>query len=113
MAFSNEKLSDIVVVSAASTTDIVTVADNKKVFIKSIIAHNTSGVTTATSQVYVVPNGGSVAESTRLFDVTVEPSETVLIEPSFPIVLDATGDKISVGAGATTINTLVTGDKEA
>ena len=113
MALSRAQLSDVTVVSAGSTQAIATVAGGNKVFVKSIMAHNTSGVTTTTAQVYVVPNGGSVAESTRLFDVTVEPSETVLIEPSFPIVLDATGDKISVGAKTSTINTLVTGDKEA
>ena len=113
MAFSNGKLSDIVVVSSGSTTDIVTVASSKKVYIKSIMAYNHSGVTTATSQVYVVPNGGSVADTTRIFDVTVQPNETVLIEPSFPIVLDTTGDKISVGAKTSAINVLVTGDKEA
>ena len=113
MALSRAQLSDVTVVSAGSTQAIATVAGGNKVFVKSIMAHNTSGVTTATSQVYVVPNGGSVADSTRLFDVTVGPSETVLIEPSFPIVLDATGDKISVGAKTATINTLVTGDKEA
>ena len=37
MAFTNGKLSDIVVVSAGSTSDIVTVASNKKVYIKSIL----------------------------------------------------------------------------
>ena len=111
MAFSNEKLSDIVVVSAASTNDVITVANNKKVFIKSIIAHCATATTT-TAQVYVVPNGGSVADSTRLFHIDVSPQETVLIEPAYPIVLDTTGDKISVGAGASTVNVLVTGDKE-
>ena len=49
-------------------------------------------------QVYVVPNGGSVADSTRMFNVDVVTNETVLIEPSFPIVLDTNGDKLSVGA---------------
>ena len=42
-----------------------------------------------------------------------------LFEPSYPLVLDATGDSIQVGTGnaaglaATTVNFLITGDKEA
>jgi hypothetical protein len=40
-------------------------------------------------------------------------NDTVLIEPSFPIVLDTNGDKLSVGAGASTVNVFITGDKEA
>tara|TARA_R100000406_G_scaffold2512_1_gene2109 strand:- start:1564 stop:1902 length:339 start_codon:yes stop_codon:yes gene_type:complete len=112
MAFSNVKLSDVVVVSAGSTTDIITVASSKKVYIRSIMVHAGTAVTT-TAQVYVVPNGGSVADSTRMFNVDVVTNETVLIEPSFPIVLDTNGDKLSVGAGASTVNVFITGDKEA
>ena len=112
MAFSNTKLSDIVVVAAGATTDIITVSSSKKVYIRSIIVHAGTAVTT-TAQVYVVPNGGSVSDSTRLFNVDVVTNDTVLIEPSFPIVLDTNGDKLSVGAGASTVNVFITGDKEA
>lgn len=112
MAFSNTKLSDIVVVSAGATTDIITVSSSKKVYIRSIMVHAGTAVTT-TAQVYVVPNGGSVADSTRLFNVDVVTNDTVLIEPSFPIVLDTNGDKLAVGAGASTVNVFITGDKEA
>ena len=38
--------------------------------------------------------------------------ETVLIEPSYPIVLEDTGDAINVAAIGGTINVLVNGDKE-
>ncbi len=49
MAFTNGKLSDIVVVSAGSTSDIITVAGNKKVYVRSIAAYDVgaTGVSTA------------------------------------------------------------------
>ncbi len=112
MALDRGKLSDVVVVSAASTVGIITVASSKKVYVKSILAH-AGTATSATAQVYFVPNGGSVGATTKIFNVDVNAGETVLIEPSYPLVLDTTGDKISVGAGTSTVNFLITGDKEA
>ena len=112
MALDRGKLSDVVVVSAASTVGFITVASSKKVYVKSILAH-AGTATSATAQVYFVPNGGSVGATTKIFNVDVNAGETVLIEPSYPLVLDTTGDKISVGAGTSTVNFLITGDKEA
>ena len=112
MALDRGKLSDVVVVSAASTVGIITVASSKKVYVKSILAH-AGTATSATAQVYFVPNGGSVGATTKIFNVDVNAGEPVLIEPSYPLVLDTTGDKISVGAGTSTVNFLITGDKEA
>ena len=40
-------------------------------------------------------------------------AETVLLEPSYPLVLPTTGDSVQVGAGSSTVNFLITGDKEA
>jgi len=111
MALNRGKLSNVVVVSAGSTVGIITVSASKKVYVKSIMAH-ASTATTATAQVYFVPNGGSVSANTRLFDVDVNAGETVLIEPSYPLVIDTTGDSIFVGAGTSTVNFLITGDKE-
>ena len=115
MAFTTGKLSDIVVVSAGSTSDIVTVASNKKVYVKSILCHapGVGAAASATAQVYIIPNGGSVGANTKIFDVDVNAGETVLLEPAYPIVIEATGDKISVGAGPSTVNFFITGDKEA
>lgn len=111
MALNRGKLSNIVVVSAASTVGIITVSASKKVYIKSIMAH-ASTATSATAQVYFIPSGGSVNANTRLFDIDVNAGETVLIEPSYPLVIDTTGDSIFVGAGTSTVNFLITGDKE-
>ena len=113
MALERGKLTNIVQVAAASTVGIITVASSKKVYVKSIICHQPSASTNATAQVYFVPNGGSVGTSTKLFDVDVNAGETVLIEPSYPLVLDTTGDSLRVGAGTSEINFLITGDKEA
>ena len=112
MALERGKLSNIVVVSAGSTAGIITVASSKKVYVKSIAAYDVGATGVATAHVYVIPNGGSVGDNTKLFDVTLGSSETVLIEPSYPIVLDTTGDQISVGATGGNINFFITGDKE-
>jgi hypothetical protein len=111
MALERGKLSNVVVVSAGSTVGIITVASSKKVYVKSIIAH-AGTATSTTAQVYFVPNAGSADATTRIFDVDVNPGETVLIEPSYPLVIDTTGDSIQVGAGASAVNFLITGDKE-
>lgn len=111
MALTRGKLSNVVVVSAGSTVGIVTVASSKKVYVKSILAFVPGG-NAATFQVYFVPNGGSASTNTRIFDVDIAAGETVLLEPSYPLVLDTTGDQISVGAGTSTVNVLITGDKE-
>jgi len=113
MALERGKLSNIVVVSAGSTAGIVTVASSKKVYVKSIAAYDVGATGVATAHVYVIPNGGSVEDNTKLFDITLAASETALIEPSYPIVLDTTGDQISVGATGGNINFFITGDKEA
>lgn len=120
MALERGKLSEVVRVGAASTVGIITVASSKKVYVKSIICHHPSGgsISTATGQVYFVPNGGSASNTNRIFDVDITSGETVLLEPSYPLVIDTTGDALFVGtgdagAGATHINVMITGDKEA
>ncbi len=119
MALERGKLSNVVQVSGGSTVGIITCAASKKVYIKSIIAHASAiGVQTATAQVYFVPNGGSAASTNKIFDVDVNSGETILIEPSYPLVLDTTGDALFVGTGsvvggaATHVNFIITGDKE-
>jgi hypothetical protein len=111
MALQRGKLSNIVVVSAGSTVGIITVSASKKVYVKSILAHAGTALS-STAQIYFIPNGGSVGASTKIFDVDINAGETVLIEPSYPLVIDTTGDSIQVGAGTSTVNFLITGDKE-
>jgi len=61
MALSRGRLTNGVInVSAGTTIGIVTVASNKKVYIKSIIAHNGISTNSINAQVYYIPNGGSV-----------------------------------------------------
>ena len=112
MALERGKLSDIVKVSAGDTVGIITVASSKKVYVKSIAAFDVTGAG-STAHVYIIPNGGSVGDGTKLYDVTLSANETALIEPSYPIVLDTTGDKISVGTTGADVNFFITGDKEA
>jgi len=112
MALERGKLSNVVVVSAGTTSDIITVASSKKVYVKSIAAYDVTGAG-STAHVYVVPNGGAVGDATKLYNITLTANETALIEPSYPIVLTTTGDKLSVGSTGANINFFITGDKEA
>ena len=120
MALERGKLTNVVRVAAASTVGMITCASSKKVYIKSIICHQAGGtISTATGQIYFIPNGGSFSPENKIFDVDVQAGETVLLEPSYPLVLDTTGDALFVGtgqaagAGATHMNFMITGDKEA
>jgi len=120
MALERGKLSNVVQVAAGSTVGIITVASSKKVYIKSIIVHASgTGIGTGTGQVYFVPNGSTAGLTNKIFDVDVTAGETVLLEPSYPLVLDTTGDALFCGTGnftgiaATHVNFLITGDKEA
>ena len=113
MALTRGRLSNVTTVSAGTTTAVVTVANNKKVYVKSIAIHDAAIAGVAcTAHVYVVPSGGAVGDATRMFNVALTAKETVLIEPAYPIVLEDTGDKIEVGAVVGSLNVLVNGDKE-
>ena len=114
MALERGKLSNVVQVAAGTTVGIITCASSKKVYIKSIICHASgTGIATATAQVYFCPTGISSASTNKIFDVDVNAGETVLLEPSYPIVLEATGDQLIVGTKTAAVNFIVTGDKEA
>ena len=120
MALERGKLSNVVQVAAGTTTGIATCASSKKVYIKSIIAHASgTGIGTATGQVYLTPTGVTTGPTTKIFDVDILAGETVLLEPSYPIVLGENGDTLAVGTGniigvaATHVNFMITGDKEA
>ena len=114
MALTRGRLSNVTVVAAGATSAAVTVANNKKVYVKSIAIHDGGAATgtACTAYVYVVPNGGSPGNANRMFNVALTAKETVLIEPAYPIVLEDTGDTINVAAVGGTINVLVNGDKE-
>lgn len=111
MALERGKLANVTVVASGATGTILTVASSKKVYIKSIMLFSPSG-STATAEVFVVPNGSSAATANKMFKIALEPDETVLIEPAYPIVLDTTGDTLQVTATSQDVNVLVTGDKE-
>jgi len=113
MALERGKLSNVVQVAAGTTVGIITCASSKKVYVKSIAAYDVGATGIATAHVYVIPNGGSVGDNTKIYNITLASNETALIEPSYPIVLDTTGDQISVGANGGTVNFFITGDKEA
>lgn len=113
MALTRGRLTNQVVqVGSGATVGIVTVSSNKKVYVKSITMHNTSGVTTSFGQIFYVPTGQTAQTSNRLFNISVDPNETVLVEPSYPIVLTTTNDTLSASSTASTMNVFVSGDQE-
>ena len=69
----------------------------------------------------MVPNGSSASAANRIFRGALEPDDTFLFEPNYPITLSTTGDNISVfnegsaygGTATNSITVLVLGDKEA
>ena len=89
MALERGKLSNVVRVAAGATVGIATCTSGKKVYIKSIIAHAAGGgsIGTATGQVYFTQAGVTTGPTTRIFDVDILARETILLEPSYPIVL--------------------------
>ena len=114
MALDRGKLTNVVQVAAGTTVGIITCESNKKVYVKSIIAHHAgTGIASATAQVYFCPTGVTSSYTNRIFDLDISSGETVLVEPSYPLVLGATGESIQVGAGTSEINFIITGDKEA
>ena len=114
MALDRGKLTNVVQVAAGTTVGIITCESNKKVYVKSIIAHHAgTGIASATAQVYFCPTGVTSSYTNRIFDLDISSGETVLVEPSYPLVLGATGESIQVGTGTSEINFIITGDKEA
>ena len=119
MALERGNLSDVILSGVGNTQALVTCASNKKVYVKSIIAHAAEpvGVNSATAHIYYVPNnGGSVGTASsinRIASLIVYAEETVMFEPSYPLVLTATNDTIQVGAASSSCNFLASGDKEA
>ncbi|MAG49875.1 hypothetical protein CMO86_09590 [Candidatus Woesearchaeota archaeon] len=114
MALSRGRLTDEVsVVAAGTTVGLCTVANSKKVYVRSIIAHNDAHTDTVFAHVYYRPNGHSITKDNRLFQVAIAQSETVYIEPAYPIVLETTGDELGIGCTLGSINVFVNGDREA
>jgi len=100
MALNRGKLSDVHQVGAGTSVGIVTVTSDKKIYVKSIICHAAgTGIGTGTAQVYYCPSGITSGPTNKIFDVDINSGETELLEPSYPIVLEATGDQLVVGTG--------------
>ena len=113
MALTRGRLTNNVVnVSAGTTVGIVTVSNNKKIYVKSIIAHNGISTTAVTAHVYYVPTGVTTSANNRIFNVSIAQSETVFLEPSYPIILTTTGDTLSIGSSLGQLNVIVNGDQE-
>ena len=119
MALERGNLSDVVLSGLGNTQALVTCASNKKVYVKSIIAYAPEpvGIASCLAHIYYVPNnGGSVGTASsinRIASLIVYAEETVMFEPSYPLVLTATNDTIQVGAALTSCNFLASGDKES
>jgi len=134
MGLKRTKLLGVQSITGINTVGILTVGTTQTAggvgiastsYVRGVIMHNT-GLGTATSSLYVYPNGESnitVGQTAyRLARVDIDPSETFFFEPNYPIVL-TDGEKIIVevtqpsatvgGAGVGTImNYQVLGDTD-
>ena len=134
MGLKRTKLLGIQAVTGINTVGILTVGTTQTAggvgiastsYVRGVIMHNT-GLATATSSLYVYPNGESnitVGQTAyRLARVDIASNETFFFEPNYPIVL-TDGEKIIVevtqpdasvgGAGVGTImNYQVLGDTD-
>ncbi len=95
------KLTPIVSITGISTVGILTVGVTElaggtgvstTVYLRSVLMHNTSGVGTCTSSVYVYPHWEEVVgvgkTAYKLLNKRLEPSETYMWDlPSYPIIL--------------------------
>lgn len=122
MALSRGRLTEVVNVSAGSTVGVLTVSSSNKIYVKSILAHNVGLTTTGAARLFVnyVPNGGSSTTDNRIFNVSIGQSESVMLEPSYPLVLTTTGDSLSIGCTVQSLtttdaqlNVIISGDQEA
>ena len=111
MAFTNEKLTEVVEVTSGASNNLVTCTGGKKVFIRSIMCCDRGSA--ATAIVNIVPAGGSAGDANKIFRIQLNTNETALIEPIYPIVLDTTGDVLRVETGGGTVNFMALGDREA
>ena len=134
MGLKRTKLLGVQSITGINTVGILTVGTTQTAggvgiastsYIRGVIMHNT-GLATATSSLYVYPNGESnitVGQTAyRLARVDIASNETFFFEPNYPIVL-TDGEKIIVevtqpaaavgGAGVGTImNYQVLGDTD-
>ena len=134
MGLKRTKLLGVQSITGINTVGILTVGTTQTAggvgiastsYVRGVIMHNT-GLGTATSSLYVYPNGESnitVGQTAyRLARVDIDSNETFFFEPNYPIVL-TDGEKIIVevtqpsgtvgGAGVGTImNYQVLGDTD-
>jgi|TARA_B100000085_G_scaffold98067_1_gene89150 hypothetical protein len=107
MGLKRTKLLGVQSITGINTVGILTVGTTQTAggvgiastsYVRGVIMHNT-GLGTATSSLYVYPNGESnitVGQTAyRLARVDIDSNETFFFEPNYPIVL-ADGEKIIV-----------------
>ena len=119
MALNNNGLGEIVPVAASGDTVITgtTVVNNKNVFIRGLLIHNTSVSDTQICEIHIVPNSGgsagSAAAANKIGRLTLTAADTAFFEFPYPVTLTDTGDCIRIVNGSgSTVNVLPVGDVE-
>lgn len=96
--------------AAAVYTNAATVS----AYVKGIFLHNTT-TNTASVSVYIVPNGSSAGLSNRIYQVSLQGQETLLLPfgvDQYPFTLITAGDSVQANASlASTVVSYVVGDK--
>ena len=119
MALAQTTLGDITQIQSNSTGTVLTVANDKPVYIRSLLLHGLDDANTNEVEIHVVPNnGGSVGTASsvnRIAKVGLSTNDTYFFECAYPITLVSNNDTVQVvnADGVSGVNVIVLGDKEA
>jgi hypothetical protein len=119
MALAKLGLGYPVAIGTASTISVYTVSSSQPAYVRSIIVHNTSQLSTIVFKLHVVENNsGSVGVASTgniISQISVVAADTYFLEFMYPIVLPNNNDTIQVYNTSATdsINVLILGDTEA
>ncbi len=115
MALQKAKLASIQYVGSSAGSIYSNPASTKSL-VRGFVLHNTNTTTEVVSLHYIDNNAGAVGTASaanRIYMVTVQPDETIMIEIPFALVLVATNDAIVASTTtASKVTVVVTGDQD-
>ena len=119
MALAKLGLGYPVSIGTASTVSVYTVTSSQPAYVRSIIVHNTSQLSTVVFKLHVVENNsGSVGVASSgnvISQISIVAADAYFLEFMYPIILPNNNDTIQVYNSSQTddINVFILGDTEA
>jgi len=112
MAQTHELLSSHGAQVSDSAAAVYTVPSSTVGYVKSILLHNTN-TSAENVKLYFVENGGSVADSRLILNVSLEANETLEWMLEYPLPMETAGDTIqAVTDTASKVNIVISGMEE-